>query len=182
MSQLELLQLVLSNLEKLGMESMLVGSYASSYYGESRTTHDVDLVVDFDADQIEPFVALFDPERYYVSPVALREGRRSNVIDTRSGDKVDLFLLQDDEDSRRQFQRRTQQTLFDIDVSIVSPEDVVLSKLRWDAQLGGSQQQRNDILNVLQFSMNRLDMQYIFSHAGELRGVLNEILDQLDDG
>ena len=48
MSQLELLDLVMRVLKELHIESMLVGSYASSYYGEARSTHDIDLVIELD--------------------------------------------------------------------------------------------------------------------------------------
>ena len=46
MSQAELLGLLVSVLGDLGIAHMLVGSQASSFYGEARSTHDVDLVID----------------------------------------------------------------------------------------------------------------------------------------
>ena len=46
MSQAELLGLLISVLGDLGISHMLVGSHASSFYGEARSTHDVDLVID----------------------------------------------------------------------------------------------------------------------------------------
>ena len=101
MSQAELLELVLGVLNRLGIESMLVGSYASSFYGEARSTHDIDLVIDLPAEKIDSLVESFDPNRYYLSAQALREGRMANLIDTLAGDKVDLFLLSDQQDARR---------------------------------------------------------------------------------
>ncbi len=44
MSQQELLTQVIATLQKLGIEFMLSGSYASSLQGEARATHDIDLV------------------------------------------------------------------------------------------------------------------------------------------
>ncbi len=46
MSQAEVLALVVSVLEVLGIDHMLVGSHASSFYGEARSTYDVDFVID----------------------------------------------------------------------------------------------------------------------------------------
>lgn len=82
MSQAELLRLVVAVLEDLGIAHMLVGSHASSFYGEARSTHDVDLVIDLDPAKINELVARFDPERYYISETALREGRMAKLIDT----------------------------------------------------------------------------------------------------
>ncbi len=75
MSQVELLELVMQILGQLGIESMLVGSHASSFYGEARSTHDIDMVIDLDPDKIDSLVSSFDPQRYYLSQQALREGR-----------------------------------------------------------------------------------------------------------
>jgi len=52
MSQLELLSLVVGILREIDIQPMLVGSYASSYHGESRSTHDIDLVVDLPPEKI----------------------------------------------------------------------------------------------------------------------------------
>jgi len=45
MDQADLLRYVISVLESQQLTYMLVGSYASSIYGEPRFTHDIDIVV-----------------------------------------------------------------------------------------------------------------------------------------
>lgn len=181
MSQLELFRVVIEILRSLEIEQMLVGSYASSFYGESRSTHDIDLVIDLPTEKIPALIRSFDPDRYYISESALREGRMANVIDTHSGDKVDLFLLSDDPDSRRQFSRRRSGEIFDVRTDIATAEDVILSKLKWDAMLGGSQQQRGDIRNILQIMSGKLDLQYLKNHAGPHRETLENLMANLNE-
>ena len=106
MSQAELLKLVIETLNRLGIDAMLVGSLASSFYGEARTTHDIDLVIDPPGDLIDQLVASFPAPRYYLSPQALREGRMANLIDTESGDQVDLWILGSDPEARAEKLKR----------------------------------------------------------------------------
>lgn len=106
------------------------------------------------------------------------------VIDTLSGDKIDLFFPGSDEDSRRAFARRQSGNVFDIETDIATAEDVILSKLRWDARLGGSSQQRADIVNILRtladsVDADSVDMEYLHRHVGEHGESLKERLDQV---
>lgn len=64
MSQAELLSLIVAALNDLQIAHMLVGSHASSFYGEARSTHDIDLVIDLDPIKIPALVSRFDPDRY----------------------------------------------------------------------------------------------------------------------
>ncbi|MCA9138218.1 MAG: hypothetical protein KDB00_15710 [Planctomycetales bacterium] len=180
MSQLELLSLVVSILRKLDVPLMLVGSYASSYHGESRSTHDIDLVIDLPEEKISALVAGFDRDRYYLSESAIREGRMANVIDTLTGDKVDLFFLSQDEDSQREFQRRQLGEVMGICVEIATAEDVILSKLRWDNQLGGSDQQRRDVRNIIKIVGDQLDFGYIKQHAQSTLQTFESLLDEVN--
>ena len=180
MSQLEFLRVVVEILRGQGIDHMLVGSYASSYHGESRSTHDIDLVVDLPLDKIPAFINAFDRDRYYLSEVAFREGRMANIIDTLTGDKIDLFFLGSDDDSRREFARRRVGNVFHVEADIATAEDVILSKLRWDAQLGGSSQQRADIVNILRTVAETIDMEYLYRYAGEHGATLRLLLDEVD--
>jgi len=112
--------------------------------------------------------------------VAFREGRRGNVIDTLTGDKVDLFFLKEDADSAREFQRRQPGMIFGVPIDIATAEDVILSKLRWEAELGGSDQQRNDIRNILKTSADRLDIGYVRRHAKSTLRTLESLLGDID--
>jgi len=180
MTQAELLALLVSVLDELEIPHMLVGSHASSFYGEARSTHDVDLVIDLDPEKIATLVGRFDPERYYFSEIALHEGRMANLIDTTTGDKVDCFLLGSDPVDRLFFSRRRQETVMGIRISLASPEDTILSKLRWSNQSGGSSQQHRDVREVFRYQSDKLDVEYFRTQAQQM-GVLSQLNDYLDD-
>jgi hypothetical protein len=63
------------------------------------------------------------------------------------------------------------------DVCVVSPEDIVLLKLRWFQETGGtSERQWNDVLGVLAVQGQALDFDYLTDSAKELG--LEELLDR----
>ena len=161
MSQAELLALIVSTLNSLDVPHMLVGSHASSIYGEARSTHDIDLVIDLPPEKILTLVARFDPERYYLSAVALREGRMANLIDMQTGDKVDLFLLSADPHGRAAFDRRQSATVMEVPVRVAAVEDTIVAKLHWSQQLGGSDRQLSDVREMVRLHREKLDLQLI---------------------
>jgi hypothetical protein len=52
------------------------GSFATSLYGESRLTNDLDVVVDLPEERVRDFVAAFPSSDYYVSIDAVRDAVR----------------------------------------------------------------------------------------------------------
>jgi hypothetical protein len=53
-------------LESLGIRHAVTGSMASMFYGEMRTTNDVDVIADLPTSQIAAFIALFPRSDFYV--------------------------------------------------------------------------------------------------------------------
>lgn len=183
MSQLELLRLVLEALNAVGAPSMLVGSHAAGFHGEGRTTHDVDLVVDLSVEQTPSFIACFDRQRFYLSESAFAERRMANVIDTLTGDKVDLFFLQADAAKQREFSRRVRGEIMGIEVDVLTVEDTIVSKLRWDAEIGGSELQRQDILGLVSACRDSIDWDYVWSNIeGDIRETLHMIVKAAENG
>src|SRR5687768_14606058 len=97
MPQQELLKRVVETLEAAGIEYMVTGSIASSFYGDPRSTHDVDIVTAIRPEDVPALAAAFPPPDYYLDDVAASEaiasGGMFNLIDLREGDKVDFWLL-----------------------------------------------------------------------------------------
>ena len=168
MSQVELLSMFVAALNDLQIAHMLVGSHASSFYGEARSTHDVDLVIDLEPAKIPALVSHFDPARYYFSESALREGRMANLIDTHTGDKIDCFLLDDDPVNRTAFSRRSVKSTMGIQVPLASAEDTILAKLRWSELAGGLAQQQSDVRAIFRHQKDRLDVDYLRSQAAHM--------------
>lgn len=109
MEQSDLLILVAVALERLGIPYLITGSMASIAYGEPRFTHDIDVVVDLEEDQVKDLKACFPEADFYFSEDAARAAisRRLqfNIIHPGSGLKVDLIISKRDEFDRSRFGR-----------------------------------------------------------------------------
>jgi hypothetical protein len=63
-----LLRAIVGTLEAIGIPYMVVGSFASTAYGEPRSTRDLDLVIDPSPDQLNQLLAALDPRELASSP------------------------------------------------------------------------------------------------------------------
>jgi predicted nucleotidyltransferase len=138
---------IVLHLEQRNISYMLIGSFASTYYGASRSTRDVDIVIETAPEQLLLFIGDLQRDDYYAELEAALQAQKNesifNIIDNKSGWKVDLITSKSRDFSREEFQRRRAITLSGIALSIASPEDVVISKLEW-AKLAGSERQIED--------------------------------------
>ena len=64
------LAIIVAELDRFEIPYMLAGSFASTYYGDPRTTHDIDLVVAPTQEQLRNLVEGLDPDRFYISEIA----------------------------------------------------------------------------------------------------------------
>lgn len=168
----ELLDLVVVSLDVEGIPYMLTGSIASSLYGEPRATNDVDIVIDPSPAALERLVDRLQAAKLYVdleaAKIALAERGQFNalVLDT----KVDFIIRKDTEFSSVAFERRKRVHGSEINADVVSPEDLVLTKLVWASETGSDRQLR-DVAGVVELA-EHLDREYIVRWAGRL-GVLD---------
>lgn len=173
MEQPDLLRFVVDVLETQDVVYMLVGSLASGAYGEPRTTHDIDLVVELRTDQVERLCAAFPADDFYVSLAAARAAVVSrgqfNVIHPTSGNKIDFMIARNDAWGREQVARRRRESILRDRVGfIAAPEDVILSKLLY-YQEGQSDKHLRDVAAMMQVSGDEIDAEYIARWAAELR-------------
>lgn len=179
MSQQALLRRVVRALDDAGVAHMLTGSLASSLQGEPRATHDIDLVIDAaGADQHSLVTALAGPglhlDEEAVAEAVQRRGM-FNLIDSSTGDKVDLWLLKgDDEYDAVRFARRTVVRALGLSLTVSAPEDTILMKLRWARLSGGSEKQLGDALGVYEVQEGVLDQAYLDEWAARL-GVAGDL-------
>ena len=83
-----------------------------------------------------------------------------NVIDLETGWKIDLIIRKSRAFSEEEFRRRQQINLQDTSLFVVSPEDVVISKLEW-AKLAQSQRHIDDAAGILKMRWESLDRFYL---------------------
>ncbi len=171
----EVIRAVIGVLDRLGIDYHVGGSLASSYYGLSRTTADVDLVIEASLHQLSALADALSGE-FYVSREAMTEAfadRRSfNAILLTGPFKVDFFLVGTRPFDREEFRRAELRDLGmpgSARLRIKTAEDLVLRKLEW-FRLGGevSERQWSDVVGVLRAMRGRLDDAHLDHWAGEL--------------
>jgi len=170
--QTDLLRYTLGVLEQLAIPYMLVGSFASTAYGEPRFTQDIDIVLDLSPAQIPAFCAAFPAPDFFLSEPAVHEAVRShfqfNVLHPATGNKIDFLLPRTDDWGRVQMERRQQVQLLPDRAGIAArPEDVILGKMWYYAE-GGSEKHLRDITGILRVSGAAVDRKDIRQWADKL--------------
>lgn len=149
--ELEVLKDVAQRLDDLGIPYMLTGSFAANFYTVPRMTRDIDLVVELDAPHVPPFAREFKREFYCddeMINVAVRQKSLFNLIHNRSMLKIDFIIRKDAAYRKMEFSRRKIIEVGGHTLWVVSPEDLILSKLAW-AKDSSSEMQLRDVRNLL---------------------------------
>src|SRR5207245_6760816 len=110
-----------------------------SYYARPRMTRDIDIVVALDA-SAGAMIADALGKDYHADVTLLAEGfrlrRPCNVLHLPTVVKIDLIPRKDSEYRRLEFERRRKVDFAGVELWIVSPEDLVISKLEWARDSG----------------------------------------------
>ena len=161
---------VVNAFNKADIQYAIGGSVASSLYGLPRTTHDVDFLVDLHESQLQDFIVALGSDFYVDVDMlqdAIRQKTPCNIIHQQSMLKVDLFFA-----NARNLEELKRTVLTQLttepqsEVSVVSPEDIILEKLKW-YELGGktSERQLTDVVGVLRVQKGKLDQAYLENEA-----------------
>ena len=168
-SLLRFLQIITKFFSDQQIPYMLSGSMAMSIYTLPRATRDFDFVVHLQKKDMDTLVEFFK-HGYYCDVDAVNDAikRHSmfNIIDYASGYKADFIILKNEPFRQTEFSRKRSITFFGIPVYIVSPEDLLLSKLIWIQQMQ-SNLQLEDIKNLSE--IETLDWGYINNWIKELK-------------
>jgi hypothetical protein len=164
MSGTDSLLKLLASFDQGGVPYMIVGSYSSNFYGIPRMTHDADLVVHLDGKGWQSLPAPLpegiemDEQMGFEMITATQRGLL-RVKDSLF--QIEIFRLSDDAHDRVRFDRRVRLSIFPgVEVSLPTPEDVVIQKLRW---CRGAKRPKDfaDTVAVLQVQKDALDWPYI---------------------
>jgi hypothetical protein len=167
----ELLADVTGRLDRTRIAYMVTGSFASTYYGEPRSTRDLDIVIDPSTDGLAILVESLATDGYYVdrdaASAALRERTQFNAIGTDSS-KVDFIVRKDRPFSREEFGRRRRADLLGQPVFIATVEDMIIAKLEWSVPFD-SERQLRDVAAMLEVAGDGVDRAYIERWVAALR-------------
>ena len=166
---INLLKLVCCKLEEANMAYMLTGSLAANFYAVPRMTRDIDIVIEIGGFEINKFCRYFESD-FYLTKAAISDAVENqsmfNVIHNHSIFKIDFIVRKDSSYRDTEFQRRKRIELDGVPIWIVSPEDLIISKLFW-AKDSLSHLQLRDVKNLLT-SIQGLDEKYIDSWVKKL--------------
>jgi hypothetical protein len=161
-------QKIIDVLDSCKIPYMLSGSVAMSLYIVPRATQDFDFIVYLRPQDIDRFVENFK-EGYYCDKDdiedAVQKRRMFNIIDHATGFKADFVVLKSDPFRQIEFSRRIPMEFFGKTIYVVSPEDLIISKLIWIQDLQSAVQMA-DIRNLV--TSDNLDWEYINLWIGKL--------------
>jgi hypothetical protein len=80
--------------------------------------------------------------------------------------KIDFIVLKDEEFEKTKFERRQLKTFMGLQLWVISPEDLILSKLQW-IQNYESELHKRDIVSLLQ--VPHLDYNYLTTWIQQLQ-------------
>ena len=148
-------------LDEIGASYMIVGAYAGAAFGITRSTNDIDILVDLREDDGYAISEKLPLPRYYADPEMIKNsvemGIMFNLVDTDEGARADLVPLKREPEYQRAFDRRIRETFTDpsgrtFEAWVAQPTDIIIGKLRaWDE--GRSDKHPKDIFAILFFCL-----------------------------
>ncbi len=173
--EIQVLERLAEVLDTLGIPYAIGGSIASSVYGTVRFTRDADIAMLSFPSAADRFYALLKDE-FYINEEAMQQALGCcgtfNIIHFETAFKIDIFLLGPSEFEQQLLVRSKLVRLGETDESelcFVSPEDVILLKLRRLAESEDFEEdQWEDILGVLAIQGRVLDQQHLTDYAKTL--------------
>jgi hypothetical protein len=163
-AQSELLILALQAFRASDSAFLLTGSLVSSLQDESRTTHDIDVVVMLTEDCLAAFLEVFPAGEYSYDIDSLKSAVTTGqmfYILSSTGDRLNVWPLGSSEFDQSLFSRRQQVELFNQPAYVSSPEDTILIELLWAKQLGNSEKQLFDAAKAFEMHRENIDNDYL---------------------
>lgn len=162
---LETLDWICNKLNSLQIHYMITGGSAVGFWGRIRTTMDIDIVIQMRSNQVNAFLEAIRNEAYVdiqEAKDAVQSESMFNIIHNETLFKVDIILLDESNNyEMRKFGRRIKIKFQDREIYIISPEDLIISKLIWSKSAGGSERQVADCESIWKINQESIDTDYI---------------------
>jgi hypothetical protein len=159
---------VVKRLNALQIGYMVTGSVAMSSYVTARTTMDIDVIIEIRSSDTSRFEAAFRDD-YYVDEASIRNAQERNsmfnVLDLKTGVKVDFILRKPTRSEKEKFRRRRSSRLGDIEYWVIQKEDLVMSKMEW-AKDSHSEIQFRDIRNLIESGVDKARIDAMIADQG----------------
>lgn len=166
----DFIKMILTVLDRAGIDYMIGGAVAAWVWGEPRSTQDLDLVIYLSIEKANILSKEFERVNIYLPAEIIVENLYEtradlpvNAIHGTSGYKAEMFLVRETDELRKHaFQRRVEVDFGPVlgKVFVHSPEDLILYKMLYYSL---SQQTKHirDIGAIIGVMNERLDYGYI---------------------
>lgn len=173
MGERDIIALLTKLFEKNKISYILTGSFAGSFWGHPRATHDIDFVVEIKSPEKGKISSLlkelgndFDVDLSQAETAIDRHGQ-FNIFYPENLLKIDFWVAENNEFEKNKFKRKISVDLFGKQVAIVSAEDLILTKLLWNKKVYSDRHFR-DCVGILEMQKGKLDEKYLRETAKKL--------------
>lgn len=176
----KLFKKVITRLKKGHIPYMLTGGLAVTIWGRPRSTLDIDIVIDLKKKDKDKVIKIFKRD-FYIDKEAINLALSKifffNIIDLKSNVKIDFYLLKQEKYDKVRFKRRKRKKILGIVIDVISPEDLILIKLKWYKE-SDSSRHLEDAESILKISGEKLDKKYLTQWAEKIgtAHILNDLL------
>jgi len=155
----QILDIVCEFLNNNNIDYVIVGGFAVLFYGNPRTTMDIDYVIQLDDENIPELIKFLQENGFHADEydmrAALKEKSHCTVEDKDTMFRLDIKGVYTEMDERA-LRNKRKVDLNDIAIWIASPEDTILNKLVF-----AREQDMKDALGILVRQYDTLDMDYL---------------------
>lgn len=173
----EILKLVCSFLNENDMDYVIVGGFAVLFYGNPRTTMDIDYVIQLEDENIPVLIKFLQENGFHADEydmrAAIKEKSHCTVEDKETMFRLDIKGVYSEMDERALRNKRKVE-LNDIAVWIASPEDTITNKLVF-----AREQDIKDALGILVRQYDALDIDYLERTAKKI-GVYDYLMELIE--
>jgi len=138
-------------LEVENIDYMIVGGFAASYHNRSRTTNDIDFVVQIYPASVKEILKHF-PEWVSVTKEMtelFEQNGMFNITDWGTGIRFDIMAYKDSDYNWAAFQRRKKEVFFEREVYLCAVEDLIIGKLQL-YNISKSEKQLSDLMYLVE--------------------------------
>lgn len=168
------INIFISKLNSLGIRYIVTGAVASIIYGEPRLTHDLDIVIELNSDDISRFASTFPIKDFYCPPpevirveVTRQQRGHFNLIHHNTGFKADVYVSGQDKLHKWAMDQRKCVDFEGDSLWLAPVEYVILRKLEY-YQEGGSEKHLGDISGIMEISFDQIDFELLKEKVKEL--------------
>jgi hypothetical protein len=167
-SQKEILFDLITVLDSHTIPYLLTGSFAVSYYGIPRATHDIDIVIEANTQNTARLkTAILSLSKEYIAGETIQgtvvQPKLYCIYHAPTAIKIDLWIVPTNEFNNK-FARKKQIRLDEHPISLISSEDLIINKLKWCKEVY-SERHIDDCKGIIQIQDTALDMKYLKSNV-----------------